>query len=144
MAKRIFQRSVVYGRWQFGGKPSLHERFISERMRNFLAIGLVLAGLKLVAAQGVQGSITLSGNAIIMVTGHSVILSWIPSQGATGYNVYRSAVHGGPYTRVATEIMTTTYCDTQVIHNQTLYYVTTAVNGNNESGYSNEAVGVIP
>jgi len=34
--------------------------------------------------------------------------------------------------------------DVQVTPNQTLYYVTTAVHGNNESGYSNEAAAAIP
>jgi hypothetical protein len=45
---------------------------------------------------------------------------------------------------VAPGITVTTYSDTQVGHSQTLYYVATAVNGNSESGYSNEAAAVIP
>jgi hypothetical protein len=45
---------------------------------------------------------------------------------------------------VASGIVSTTYSDVQVTHNQTLYYVTTAVNGSNESGYSDQTAAVIP
>jgi len=96
-------------------------------------------------AQGVlQGNVTLGGNATIATTGHSVTLTWNASQNATSYNIYRGTIRGGPYLRVAYGIVSTTYTDVQVTDHQTLYYVTTAVNGASESGYGNEAVAVIP
>jgi fibronectin type 3 domain-containing protein len=95
-------------------------------------------------AQGIHGNVQLRGQATVLVTGHSVTLTWNASQNAASYDIYRSTVHGGPYVRWASGIVSTTYTDTKATHNQTLYYVTTAVNGNNESGYSNEAVAVIP
>ena len=103
-----------------------------------------LTCLTLSSAQGLQGNAKLSGKATVTVTGHSVTLSWDASQNAASYNVYRGVTSGGPYAKVASAIVDTIYTDVQVTHNQTLYYVTTAVNGNNESGYSNETSAVIP
>jgi fibronectin type 3 domain-containing protein len=95
-------------------------------------------------AQGIQGNVTLSGNALVKVTGHSVTLIWNTSQNATSYNVYRATTNAGPYIKVGSGIVVTTYTDVRVTPNQTLYYVTTAVIGSNESGYSNEVAAVIP
>jgi fibronectin type 3 domain-containing protein len=68
-----------------------------------------------------------------------VSLSWTASSGASSYNVYRSTTSGGPYTRIATGITTTSYTDTTVVNGTTYYYVVTAVNANGESGFSNQA-----
>jgi fibronectin type 3 domain-containing protein len=113
-------------------------------MKKLFPTCMMLGCLSFSFAQGIQGSVTLSGNASVQVTGHSVTLNWNASQNAANYNVYRSATLGGPYTKIGSGIVTTTYTDVQVTPNQTLYYVTTAVHGNNESGYSNEAAAAIP
>jgi fibronectin type 3 domain-containing protein len=105
---------------------------------------MVLSCLSFSPAQGLQGSVKLSGNATAAVTGHSVTLTWTACQNASSYNVYRGNSHGGPYVKVASGIAGATYSDVQVTRSQTLYYVTTAVGGGNESGYSDEAVAVIP
>jgi fibronectin type 3 domain-containing protein len=112
-------------------------------MKRLFTICIVLGCLSFSFAQGIQGNVTLSG-AMIVVTGHCVTLTWTASQGATSYNTYRGSVSGGPYVRVASGTLNPTYADSQVTHGQTLYYVITAVNGNSESGYSNEAAAVIP
>jgi fibronectin type 3 domain-containing protein len=113
-------------------------------MKQSFTICTILACLRICFAQGVQGNVTISGSASVKVTGHSVALTWNASQNATSYNVYRGTTHGGPYSRVGSAIVTTTYTDVQVTPNSTLYYVTTAVSGSNESGYSNEVAAVIP
>ena len=113
-------------------------------MKQLFTTCMVVGCLSIGFAQGLQGNVQLSGNASVKVTGHSVTLTWSPSQNATSYNVYRGTTHGGPYIRVSSGIAITTYTDAQVTHNQTLYYVTTAVSGGNESGYSNEAAALIP
>jgi fibronectin type 3 domain-containing protein len=105
---------------------------------------MVLGCLSFSFAQGLQGNVKLGGNTTVAITGHSVTLTWSASQNATSYNIYRGTIHGGPYLKVASGIVSTTYADVQVTDNQTLYYVTTAVKENSESGYSNEAVAVIP
>jgi cellulose 1,4-beta-cellobiosidase len=113
-------------------------------MKLVLAICTILGALGLCVAQGIQGKVTISGGAQITVTGHLVTLAWDASQGATAYNVYRGTVHGGPYSQVDKAVPSTTYADTQITHSQTFYYVVTAVNGNKESAYSNEAVAAVP
>jgi fibronectin type 3 domain-containing protein len=112
-------------------------------MKRLFTICIILGGLSPSLAQGIQGNVTLSG-ATIVVTGHCVTLTWTASQGAISYNTYRGTVSGGPYVRLASGTSNPTYADSQVTHGQTFYYVVTAVNGNSESGYSNEASAVIP
>ena len=113
-------------------------------MKRLFIVCMFLGCLSFSFAQGLQGNVKLSGNTAVAVTGHSVTLTWIASQNATSYNIYRGTTSGGPYTRLASGIVSTTYTDVQVTHNQTLYYVITAANGNNESGYSSQTVAVIP
>jgi fibronectin type 3 domain-containing protein len=89
---------------------------------------------------------TLSGVGVA-ATPHSVSLSWTDSDsGVVGYNVYRGSVSGGPYAQINSALESTpAYSDNSVAAGQTYYYVTTAVDGSGaESGYSNEAEGVIP
>jgi len=114
-------------------------------MKRLFTTCMVLGGcLSFGFAQGIQGNVKLSGQATVVIAGRAVILNWSASQGATSYNIYRGTTSGGPYVQLTSGIVSTTYTDVQVTHNQTLYYVTTAVSGNNESGYSNEAAAVIP
>ena len=112
-------------------------------MKRAFTTGIVLGCLSVSFAQGIQGKVILSGQTMV-VTGHSVTLSWTASLGATGYNMYRGTVSGGPYTKMAVGIVDTTYEDNQVTEKQTFYYVTTAVAGRVESGYSDEVTAVIP
>jgi fibronectin type 3 domain-containing protein len=114
-------------------------------MKRFLTICMILSCcLNVGFAQGIRGSVKLAGRAAIVTTGHSVTLSWKATQGATSYCIYRGTTHGGPYVKIASGIIGTTYADVQVTHSRTLYYVSTAVSGSNESGYSNETVAEIP
>jgi len=66
-----------------------------------------------------------------------VMLSWASAATATGYNVKRSSVSGGPYTTIKS-VTTTTYTDTTVLNGTTYYYVVSAVNINGESANSTE------
>jgi Abnormal spindle-like microcephaly-assoc'd, ASPM-SPD-2-Hydin len=78
---------------------------------------------------------------------HSVALSWAPSASSViGYNIYRSATSGGPYTKINAGLnATTTYTDNTVEAGLTYYYATTAVDARGvESGYSNQVQAVIP
>ena len=63
-----------------------------------------------------------------------------------GYNVYRSTVSGGGYSKVnASLVGALSYTDATVQNAQTYYYVTTAVDSSgNESTYSNQAQAIIP
>ena len=68
-----------------------------------------------------------------------VFLNWELSPGATNYNVYRSTTNGGPYTKIASGVSSTSYTDSGLNNGTTYYYVVTAVNGYGESGYSSQA-----
>lgn len=83
---------------------------------------------------------------------HSVTLTWTWAQGkggaATGFNVKRSDVSGGPYTKINADPIapdTLTYVDTAGLVEGTKYfYVVTATGPGGESAPSNEAGGTIP
>lgn len=110
------------------------------------------------APGGVAGTVTISSNAPTLhvalagqgagqVVPHSVSLSWAPSISAVlGYNVYRSSVSGGPYTRLNPSVDSlTSYTDHSVSGGQTYYYVVTAIdNSHSESAFSNQASVTIP
>jgi hypothetical protein len=96
-----------------------------------------------------QVTISLSGSGIApQPVNHSVTLTWnpSPSDGITGYNVYRSSVTGGPYLLITSGAdPSTSYTDTNVQSGQTYYYVTTAVNSSSvESSYSSEIAVLVP
>jgi fibronectin type 3 domain-containing protein len=78
---------------------------------------------------------------------HSVALTWTASTSTiSGYNVYRGAVSGGPYTKInSSPVAILTYSDSTVLSGSTYYYVTTAVDSSgDESVYSNAASAPIP
>lgn len=90
------------------------------------------------------GTLTGSGMAALS---HSVSLSWTSSPSTVlGYNLYRSATSGGPYTKLNSVLnASTSYIDTSVKSGATYYYVSTAVAGaGSESTYSNQVRAVIP
>ncbi len=70
--------------------------------------------------------------------GLPVSLTWNPSALASGYNVKRSTVSGGPYAIIATNLLAPSYTDTNVSL-QTYFYVVSAVNNVGESPHSSEA-----
>ncbi len=91
-------------------------------------------------------TIALSGSGIA-ASGHSVTISWNPSSGAAGYNVYVSSRSGGPYTQAnyTGTVTSLNFLDSAVQSNQTYYYVVTALNWNHqESTYSPEIQATIP
>ena len=83
-----------------------------------------------------------------LAAAHTVQLSWdaSTSQNVIGYNVFRGANPGGPYTQLNSSVdPNTSYVDSTVQGGQTYYYVTTAVNSDNtQSEYSNQTEAVIP
>ncbi len=91
-------------------------------------------------------TITLSGTGVQAVS-HSVTLTWTASASTvTGYNVYKSSVSGGPYSKVNSSLVTTTtYVDTAVSAGQIYYYVVTSVDSSGvESAYSAEVSATVP
>ena len=66
-------------------------------------------------------------------------LSWPLADGATSYNVKRSATSGGPYITIAAGLVGTTYTDTGLSNGTTYHYVVTGSNARGESSLSAEA-----
>ena len=86
--------------------------------------------------------------ATIIAGTTNVILSWTqsPSNGVTGYNLYRGTTSGGPYTLV-TSVNAATFGfqdNTTTAGNTYFYVVTAAASGGVESVHSNEASIVVP
>jgi hypothetical protein len=70
-------------------------------------------------------------------------LNWTASSTATGYNIKRSLVTGGPYTTIGTS-GSNGFVDTGVTNGTTYYYVVSAVNGGGESANSSEISAMPP
>jgi hypothetical protein len=95
-------------------------------------------------------SVEVSATPTAIVTGLTatastgqIVLNWNGTPGAN-YNVKRSAVTGGPYTTIATNLGATNYTDTTVSGCQTYYYVVTIINNGNESLPSAEVSAALP
>jgi hypothetical protein len=72
-------------------------------------------------------------------TAANLIWEFSLASDVTGYNIYKSSVSGGPYTKVASvNASTSSYSDTSVQSGSTYFYVITAVAASLESVYSNE------
>jgi len=78
------------------------------------------------------------------VVSSQVQLQWNAHAGATGYNVKRALVSGGPYTTIANNLVTTSYTDTTVSTCQTYYYVVTMMTGGVEGVPSPEVSATLP
>jgi hypothetical protein len=78
---------------------------------------------------------------------HNVTLAWDASPSSVvGYNVYRGAKTGGPYTKLTSSLDPgLTYLDDSVTSGATYFYVITAVDGSSqESASSSEVMALIP
>jgi len=112
------------------------------------------------ASGTVTGNLTLSSNGTTMLSvplsgtglaplAHSVDVAWDPSSSPTlqGYNVYRSGISGGPYTKVSPTLSPTTllFTDVSPVSGQKYFYVVTAVDTSGaESSASVEVAVTIP
>lgn len=67
-------------------------------------------------------------NLTAIATGNAAVqLTWSEAALATSYNLKRALVNGGPYVTL-TNIVATTFTDTNVLNNRTYYYVVSPVN----------------
>ena len=97
-------------------------------------------------ATGSPASVSLGGTGVAPLS-HSVTLSWgASSSTVAGYNLYRSTVNGGSYSKVNASLLATlNYADSSVTGGTTYYYVATAVDSSGtESVYSNQVTATVP
>ena len=91
--------------------------------------------------------ITLSGTGVPAAVSHSATLNWVASTSTVaGYNVYRSDVSGGAYSKLNSQLITSTqYPDSTVLAGQSYFYVVTSADSSGvESVFSNEASTIVP
>lgn len=69
----------------------------------------------------------------------TVNLAWSFAPGAMNYNLKRSTTNGGPYTIVASNLVSLAYTNTGLINGTTYYYVVSAANAGGESTNSIQA-----
>jgi fibronectin type 3 domain-containing protein len=94
-----------------------------------------------------QLEVKLAGTGVEQQGSHTVTLTWVPEdQNWVGFNIYRSTVDGGPYTKLNSSLdPAAIYTDTTVEGGMTYYYCATEVNAQGEeSAYSNIAEATIP
>lgn len=93
-----------------------------------------------------QLEVKLAGTGVGQ-SSNSVALNWTPGdQDWVGFNIYRSTVDGGPYTKINSSLdPEASYTDSAVEGGMTYYYCATEVNAQGaESAYSNIAEATIP
>ncbi len=94
-------------------------------------------------------SVPVTGTGVTQTSGNYVVqLDWgaSPTSSVVGYNVYRSTVSGGPYTKIVSSPVTgTTYSDQTVENSIEYFYVVKSVTGSGaESAPSNQSTAFIP
>ena len=91
-------------------------------------------------AGATPSEIVLMGPSEVAATSgdEQVSLSWNASAGADSYIVKRSTTSGAPYETIVSNIVSTSYTDTDVITGTTYYYVVSAVQSGDESSNSIE------
>jgi fibronectin type 3 domain-containing protein len=93
-------------------------------------------------------SVPLAGTGLTPLA-HSVDIAWDASTSATlqGYNVYRSTVSGGPYSKISPTVATSTllFTDSTPVSGKQYFYVVTAVDTSGlESAASTQVAVTIP
>ncbi len=113
------------GRSQFSADPYLNGALDEFQIygRALSAAEISALAAPLAAPDGVGVSV---GNA-------QASLTWNAVSGATGYNVKRATVSGGPYAVVAANLASPNWTDTGLINGTGYFYVVTALNGVAES-----------
>ena len=115
---------------------------------NPAAAGAVNGSLVLMSNGATVLSVPLAGTGLTPLA-HSVDIAWDASTSATlqGYNVYRSTVSGGPYSKISPTVATSTllFTDSTPVSGKQYFYVVTAVDTTGlESAASTQVAVTIP
>ena len=118
------------------GKSQWPDPYFNGSLDEFQIYGRVLSAAEISALAA--ASLTAPANLVATPGETQAALSWSTVSGATGYNVKRAYVTGGPYT-VLGSVSGTSYTDTSLAVGSPYYYVVTTLNGVVESVNSAEA-----
>lgn len=113
-----------------------------------VAVGNLAGSVTLASnATNSPATISLFGDGMQQAVSHFVALNWIASTSVVaGYNIYRSEVSGGPYSKLnAALVEADTFTDSNVQSGLTYYYVATSMTSSGvESSDSMQASATIP
>lgn len=118
------------------GKSQWPDPYFNGSLDEFQIHGRALSAAEISALAA--ASVNAPANLVATPGETQVALSWNAVSGATGYNVKRGYVSGGPYTIVGS-VTGTSYIDTSLAIGSPYYYVVSTVNGVVESVNSAEA-----
>ncbi|MBW8780689.1 MAG: alginate lyase family protein [Verrucomicrobia bacterium] len=119
------------GKSQFSADP-----YLNGAVDEFQIYGRALSAAEISALAA--ASLIAPSNVVATPGQTQIALSWSTVSGATGYNVKRGYVSGGPYT-ILGSVSGTTYTDTSLAVGSPYYYVVSTLNGIVESVNSAEA-----
>ena len=107
------------------------------------------AGAMIADTQSPRDVLCLAGGTGLAPLAHSVDVTWDASTSPSlqGYNVYRSTVSGGPYTKISATVSPSTllFTDTTPVSGKQYFYIVTALSTSGaESAASVEAGVTIP
>jgi len=144
--------SYIIKRSTISGGP--YENIATNSANRYLDTGLVNGVIYyyVVSAVGSGGESANSSEVVatpklapvnVVATGgtNQVQLTWDAFAGAVSYTVKRSATSGGPYSTVASGVLSPSYLDAMLQSGRTYYYVVIAQLAVGESGVSDEAAG---
>ncbi len=90
-------------------------------------VGLAVCGSAAATFDNVTRPSTAPADLTVTPGDAQVSMSWMAFSGATSYNVKRTAVSGGPYTTVGSDVTATNFTNTGLTNGTNYYYVVSAV-----------------
>jgi autotransporter-associated beta strand protein len=143
--QKVLTNFDIYAAAGAGDRAVIKEIVAAANTNGGLIIGFsnVVDNACISAIEILQGGLFAPLNLAATAGNAQVTLTWSPVTGATGYNVKRATLSGGPYATVGSTT-STNYNDNPVTGATTYYYVVSAVNGGNESFNSLEASATTP
>lgn len=100
---------------------------------------MTTAGIASAFLQVQVGAVPSAPTGLAGTAGNAqVSLAWNAVSGATGYNVKRATISGGPYANVAANTTATSFVNTGLTNGTPYYYVVTALNASGESPISTQ------
>ena len=117
---------------------------LANGMTYYYVVTAVSAGGESDPSNETVGQPSPAPTDLVAVAGFGQVgLTWSDFVGALSYSVKRASTSRGPYTAIASGLVTTTYTDTPLAAGSIYYYVVSALlPGEVESGNSTEAVAV--
>lgn len=116
------------------GRSQFADPYFNGKVDEFRIYNRALSVAEIGKLRGITAP-AASTNVIAQAGNAQAVLSWVPSLGATSYNVKRSTTNGSGYTTIAT-VNAAGYSNTGLTNGTAYYYVVSALNALGESANS--------